>query len=459
MITRRTLGSFPLLILATAIGAQGPTWYRRSVGTTPPLGLAQVRLVHDTQRAVTLLAGSAGGVIQTWAWDGAQWRLLDPSGSMPRGRFELVYDSARKVCVGVFADGGTLETWEWGSSAWYRRTVTNPPRRLGFSIAYDSTRQRIVFFGGYDGNWNLADTYEFDNVTWTQRGSGGPVGRTDAAMAYDPARQRTVLFGGLDERNQPRWFADTWEWNGSTWVEAFGVTGPSARRLASMVFDSQRQRSVLCGGTTGSGNAPAGTWEWDGTTWKSFSAAPQPPAVYESVLAYDTKRRTVLFYGWNSASTPGLEFWERVDIADPVARWTAFGSGCAGSAGTPALAAEPGSLPWIGGTLQVRATNLPTNALRVPFGILGASNSSWGTFTLPLDLGFAGMQGCSLHVSLDVIAPLTAGSGSALWSIPIPAETLFVGQRFFQQVLVLDPGANVLGITLANAGEARIGVK
>ena len=34
-------------------------------------------------------------------------------------------------------------------------------------MAYDAARGKVVLFGGYDGQTNLADTWEWDGQAWT----------------------------------------------------------------------------------------------------------------------------------------------------------------------------------------------------------------------------------------------------------------------------------------------------
>ena len=64
-------------------------------------------------------------------------------------------------------------------------------------------------------------------------------------MAYDSQRGRVVLFGGYGDSGG---LADTWEWDGSTWVERTPATSPPARSGHAMAYDSQRGRVVLFGG-------------------------------------------------------------------------------------------------------------------------------------------------------------------------------------------------------------------
>ena len=50
-------------------------------------------------------------------------------------------------------------------------------------------RELVVLFGGETSSETFADTWEWDGTTWTQRASSGPSARTNHAMAYDSARQ------------------------------------------------------------------------------------------------------------------------------------------------------------------------------------------------------------------------------------------------------------------------------
>jgi hypothetical protein len=85
-------------------------------------------------------------------------------------------------------------------------------------------------------------------------------------MAYDARRGKTVLFSGYELFDN--WVADTWEWDGLSWVQA-ASTGPIKRDGHGMAFDSLRGSVVLFGGTVkGVGNIAIGsdTWEYCPTT-------------------------------------------------------------------------------------------------------------------------------------------------------------------------------------------------
>ena len=137
-----------------------------------------------------------------------------------------------------------------------------------------------------------------------------------------------------------------------------------------------------------------------------------------------------------------------------VAIWLA---GCAGSNGTPTLAAEPFNLPWIADNFQVRVTNLPTPSTST-FMFTGFSNTRWGSNTLPFDLGVFGLTGCSLLVAPDVVFQITNTNGSAVWTLPIPNLPALVGLQFYNQSMNLDAGAPG-GARVSNGGAGVIGAR
>ncbi|MBX3464069.1 MAG: hypothetical protein KF830_12925 [Planctomycetes bacterium] len=132
----------------------------------------------------------------------------------------------------------------------------------------------------------------------------------------------------------------------------------------------------------------------------------------------------------------------------PTCTYVSFGSGCSGSRPTSRLV--PRDTPHLGKTLQVTLFDLPQDLAVLAFG--------WQRLPAPVDLGFLGMPGCNLHVSLDALVPLVGQNGQAKWLLPIPSHPLWVGTRFYNQALVLDQAAgNAFGAVLGDAAEAVIG--
>ena len=444
-------------MFSASLVGQGSVWAKRSAVPSPPApGTIYTTLAFDTARGVALYTVQSGATVATHEWGGTAWTSRGTTLLGSARYFRCVYDVARNVCVGVSWDGGTLTTYEWNnaSSFWVQRNVALPIQRDGFALAYDVIRSRTVLFGGQDPNYVQAETYEFDGTTWMLRSTGGPVPRKLASMTYDSARQRVLLFGGESVSGQPKFFADTWEWNGTYWLEAFGATGPSARRMAGLAYDQKLARTVLIGGSS----APVGTWEWDSSTWKADTTSVQPVGHDGPALTFDPVRGRLLFAGmrWNNGWIS--ECWERFQLPNTQPLWTAFGAGCPGNAGIPTLAAAPGQLPRIGQSFTAQLSNVPPGPLRLPFGFVGASKTNWSGIPLPFDCGAIGMPGCTIYCSADITVALTASSGLANWPITIPYDVGLIGALAYQQALVLDPAVNLMGVTTSNAGEMRLGL-
>ena len=148
-----------------------------------------------------------------------------------------------------------------------------------------------------------------------------------------------------------------------------------------------------------------------------------------------------------------MDTWEYAATAP--AEYVAFGSGCAGSRGTPALVAGPGQLPWSGGGFRLELSSLPPGRSTLVW--LGTSKTRFGFVNLPLDLAPVGMPGCALHVSANLSFPMFNWNGTAALRLEVPGDASLLGAPFFNQGLVSDPGANAFGAVVSNAGEGRIG--
>jgi hypothetical protein len=191
------------------------------------------------------------------------------------------------------------------------RAAAAPPARDGHAMAYDSRRGRVVLFAGaneYDFV-DFADTWEWDGTSWIQRTPiTSPPRRFAHAMAYDAARGRVVLFGGFDFFSGIA-LSDTWEWDGNTWIETTPATAPPARSRHAMAYDAVRQRVLLFGGVGDEG--PVGdTWEWDGSTWIEHTPAASPSPREYGALAYDGVRGRVVLFGGFDGVTYFADTWE-----------------------------------------------------------------------------------------------------------------------------------------------------
>jgi hypothetical protein len=204
--------------------------------------------------------------------------------------------------------------------------ATSPQPRIFAASAFDAGRNEIVFFGGYDSNFNyFPETWTWDGTTWTQRATSGPGGRYDTALAYDPVLGQMVLFGG-DTGSGPA--NDTWIWNGTTglWTKQNPVSSPSARSGARLTWDGTRL--VLFGGV-GTAGYKNDTWAWTGSNWVQLAPATSPPARSTAAMTYDAARnQVVLFGGINAVGAVLADTWvwtgtnwvSKAPAASPLAR-------------------------------------------------------------------------------------------------------------------------------------------
>ena len=145
--------------------------------------------------------------------------------------------------------------------------------------------------------------------------------------------------------------------------------------------------------------------------------------------------------------------WELASLAP--ASYRSFGSGCPGPAGTPRLAAVPYRLPWLGDVFEIELTRLvPGESAWIA---LGSSNAVWGAVPLPFALGAAGMPGCTLLASLDVLVPVANVAGVAALALELPADPAFAGLDLHTQGWTTAPTANPTGLIVSNGATARIG--
>jgi len=235
----------------------------------------------------------------------------------PRIHHGWVYDSGRHRFV-LFGgwDGNQMlnDTWEFDGSRWYRiDTPQAPSPRNAVTMVYDSDRQRVVLFGGSPGDSAVyGDTWEYDGTTWTQiNTTSAPSARADVSMVYDAPRRRIILFGGTDQPGTSyHVFSDTWEFDGSNWVQKSPLHSPSARccgKSSLMIYDSQRQRTILHAGWVG-GGCNRETWEYDGNDWTLITSS--GPSRYGHALAYDNNRGRVLFHGGSDCYQTVNDTWE-----------------------------------------------------------------------------------------------------------------------------------------------------
>ena len=174
-----------------------------------------------------------------------------------------------------------------------------PPGRSGHTLVYDSARGRAVLFGGSPADLqHFADTWEWDGTTWTP-GPPGPSQRWRHGAAYDPVRGRVVLHGGQqDTFAGPITMTDTWEYDGMSWVQRLPANLPRSETQHALAFDAALGRVILYGGRTEiPGHLVSETWAWDGTDWSLRASVGVPARTYFALSCDATRQRVVLFGG------------------------------------------------------------------------------------------------------------------------------------------------------------------
>ena len=439
----------PIFLLAPSIAAQA-SWSQLYPPVSPsPVQTASMACFEPTGVVVMLFGTFVQPATQGWRLQGNNWSPF-PMPAQTGSSRGLVYDSLRQRLVVFGGSPANDDTWEWNGATWLHPTpAVRPSARSHFAMAFDRTRGVTVVFGGRDANaLELQDLWEWNGTAWTQRAAIAPLGpRVNVLGAFDPVHRNVLLYGGQRSLG-PSYGAlvlnDTWAWNGTAFTQYTPPVPPPYPENARIVTDLHRQRVIMYGDTYTSF-----TREWTGAEWVE-RAVPSPGPRIGHALAYDTNlRRTVMFGGTIYSSWVQDTWIYRTPLPADV---VPFGSGCAGTAGTPALAAAPFTLPWLGDTMR-------TVVQTIPVGEPGALFVSSSGTTPPVPLGPIGMPGCDLLVPIDVVDFGAAVAGRAEWSLTIPNVPALAGAVFRQQAFVRDVPANPLGLTASNAITLTLGVR
>lgn len=449
--------TIPLAVLLTAATASAQ--WQQITPTTGAGNLAAAGMTFDPVSGNVLMFGGDNGTFtpsnKTWSYNGTTWTQLAPAVS-PTAKvgIELVYDANRGVFVmygsmntSPFGGSSVDQTWEFDGASWTQVFPTTTPGGLGaYGACFDSVRNRVVLYGGVANNFfPIAEsgTWEFNGTNWasiTTTGTPGPLERP--AMCFHAGLGRTVLFGGIDP--QIGGVDTTWSYDGTDWT-VVPVSGPkpAPRSGAKLAYDNVRGVCVLVGGADPMTGSPMGdTWEFDGTSWTLVPST--VPATWQPMLTFIPTRRQMLLYGGMNPST----FSYHSTTREYGARFTTFGSGCAGSNGVPALSAL--DAPRLGGTLTLTLANL-NPAVNVAIYALGLSSIP------PVALDGIGMIGCTAYVSPDALLTGGAAAGNSTLPIALPTTLGLLGASIFAQGLSLDPAVNPAWLVASNAAEGVMG--
>ena len=377
----------------------------------------------------------------------------------------------------VFVRSGTT----WSQQAKLTASDARAEDLFGGSVALSADRALVgaeaddVRSGDAYSNFGSAYVFVRSGTSWSQEakltasdGAAEDFFGISVALSGDTALVGAYLDDNLSGS------AYVFVRSGTTWSQQVKLTASDA------VAGDRFGRSVALSGDTalvaaplkgdaGHGSGSAYVFVRSGTSWSQ-----QVKLTASDAAADDRFGRSVALSG--DTALVGADLDDDAgdnsgsayvyELAIDLARVSEFGAGCPGRGGVPVLAVAPGSnprFPLVGRTLTLELTSLPTTGLFQPFGVIGLSNTTWGTVTLPQDLGVIGIPGCTQYVSLDASVPLMPEFATTTWDILIPNRSRLIGLEFFLQGVVVDyqPLVNVppgpIQFSVTNAIHGKIG--
>ena len=275
-------------------------------------------------------------------YDGSRWTLGPPL-PVPRPFFpnaaatdqrtgSLKFASLVDDDTGSLPDFGVFGLNDDGFTIEFRRredsvdAIRSPSERFETAVALDPATKKPFMVGGRTRNGTGAcgtggsceDQWRFDGIAFNElTPATKPPARATSAMAFDAFRNRVFLFGGAREGDSAS-LQDTWEYNGTTWVQRClgGTCGalPPVRARHGMAFDDVSRTSVVFGGEASFFGVPRNdTWKFNGTSWVEcrvgnpacnlvVTAAGLPPARADAAMAFDPDHGEVVVFGGRDAA-------------------------------------------------------------------------------------------------------------------------------------------------------------
>jgi hypothetical protein len=226
----------------------------------------------------------------------------------------------------------------WPRGGWTPlHPVHTPGRRALSAVAYDPVRQRVVLFGGVSeliGStfFYEQDTWEWDGTDWIEmKPKTIPLPRAGHMMAYDEKHNVVIMFGGEDKSGSYM-LSDTWVWDGKDWRQMLSMNSyPTARRGGQLFYDPRTEKVILSGGfyySAGKVVTPVNDmWAWNGKDWEYVTSTPKSLMITNPNVAYDAlNKRTILFdykqvMSWNDGQWSEIE--TRIQPPSRAGTWLA----------------------------------------------------------------------------------------------------------------------------------------
>ncbi|MEQ1730817.1 MAG: formylglycine-generating enzyme family protein, partial [Vicinamibacterales bacterium] len=233
-------------------------------------------------------------------------------------------------------------------------------------------------------------------------------------------------------------------------------TSPSPRGWCKLSYDVSRSRVVLYGGANAT-SVFEETWEWDGSNWiqELPGAAPTNPSLsYGHASSYDGKRALTVTHGV-------LGTWDYGPVAP--ADVTSYGVGCTTSSSATLNLKQLGwSRLWLGERLELDIEGAPSFSLGLM--LWGLSDASFGAgIPLPLDLRLIGFSTgpCYLSTSADLTSEAVFPPTTRYTSFAMPVDPFLLGLELYLQMAYFDAPANPSNppVVTSNALKMKLGQK
>jgi hypothetical protein len=293
-------------VLQHANGLDGtPAWIQLRPERRGPMGRHMPTAVYDqTNNRMVVFGGHTNDgpcpsifAADVWVLRNANglggapaWVHLEPTGRPPSARewHTAVYDAASNGMVvfgGTSCSGDLNDVWILrnanglgGAPAWVHLEPTGEPpfMRVGHTAIYDAANNRMMVFGGGLGFGNpfFNDVWVLEhanglggNPAWVQLNPTGmpPSVREDHTAIYDVAKNQMIVFGGWRREGLNQlYFNEVWilkNANGlggtPAWIQHFPTGAPpSARELATAVYDPASNRMIIFAGSYSPNDPP-----------------------------------------------------------------------------------------------------------------------------------------------------------------------------------------------------------
>ncbi len=159
-----------------------------------------------------------------------------------------------------------------------------------------------------------------------------------------------------------------------------------------------------------------------------------------------------------TAGSPGIGFYRRPPSGSwsqsGLIRYPSFRVACGGGSNNAVPLIGNDGVAIIGRSFAIEVSYAAPNAALAL--TIGLSDTAWVGGPLPFVIPSTG--GCTLFASTEALGQSTSsGAGAGTHSIPVPNDANLIGVEVFHQWIVIDPGANPLGLAVSAAAKTTIG--